>query len=155
QASYNLGQVYYFIGDFARAAELLRWNVEVVDWESDRLSTDVRIESRAWLARTLGARGIFAEGRRHGEEALRLAALEGRGSAPVIAHGCLGELYLTQGDLQHAVQVYEQGLALCRASGNRSGMLRLILAGLGAAYALQGRLAEGRALLEEALREES
>src|SRR5262249_28328785 len=84
QASYNLGQVYYFIGDFDRAAELLRWNVEAADWESDRLSPDVRIESRAWLARTLGARGVFAEGRRHGEEALRLATLEGRGSAPVM-----------------------------------------------------------------------
>ena len=46
----------------------------------------------------------------------------------------------------------EQGLALCRASGNRT-WLRLIAAGLGYAYALQGRLAEGRALLEEAISE--
>ena len=37
------------------------------------------IQSRAWLARTLGQLGAFAEGRRHGEEALRLAMLEGRG----------------------------------------------------------------------------
>jgi hypothetical protein len=43
----------------------------------------------------------------------------------------------------------EQGLALCRASGDRID-LRRIAAGLGAAYALQGRLAAGRALLEEA-----
>ena len=46
----------------------------------------------------------------------------------------------------------EQGLPLCRASGNRN-VLRLIAAGLGYAFALQGRLAEGRALLEEALSE--
>jgi tetratricopeptide (TPR) repeat protein len=44
----------------------------------------------------------------------------------------------------------EPGLALCRASGNQS-WLRPILASLGYAYALQGRLAEGRALLEEAI----
>ena len=65
---------------------------------------------------------------------------------------CLGHLYLAQGDLEHAIRVLEQGLALCRASGNRN-MLRLIAAGLGYAYALQGRLAEGRALLEEAISE--
>jgi tetratricopeptide (TPR) repeat protein len=46
----------------------------------------------------------------------------------------------------------EQGLALCRASGDRN-WLRAIVAGLGYTYALQGRLAEGRALLEEAISE--
>jgi tetratricopeptide (TPR) repeat protein len=47
----------------------------------------------------------------------------------------------------------EQGLALCRASGNRNG-LRTIVAGLGYASALQGSLAEGRALLEEGISED-
>ena len=152
QASYRLGQAYYAIGDFGRAAELLRRNVEAADRESGTPSTDVRIQSRAWLARTLSALGAFAEGRRHGEEALRLATLEGRGDTPIVAHGCLGHLYLAQGDLEHAIRVLEQGLALCRASGNRD-WLRVIVAGLGYAYALQGRLAEGRALLEEAISE--
>jgi len=112
----------------------------------------LRIESRAWLARTLSALGAFAEGRRHGEEALRLATLAGRGLTPIIAHGCFGHLYLAKGDMEHAIQMFDQGLALCRASGNRD-WLRVIVANLGYAYALQGRLAEGRALLEEALRE--
>jgi tetratricopeptide (TPR) repeat protein len=49
--------------------------------------------------------------------------------------------------------VLEQGLALCRASGSRNG-LRSIMAGLGSASALQGRLVEGRALLEEAISED-
>jgi tetratricopeptide (TPR) repeat protein len=97
--------------------------------------------------------GAFAEGRRHGEEALRLATLEGREITPIVAHGCLGHLYLAQGDLEHAIRVFDQGLALCRASGNRGGWLRQIVAGLGSASALQGRLAEGRALLEEAISE--
>ena len=83
QASHHLGQIYYFLGDFGRAAELLRWNVEAADRASGTPSTDVRIESRAWLARTLSALGAFAEGRRHGEEALRLATLEGRAQTPI------------------------------------------------------------------------
>jgi tetratricopeptide (TPR) repeat protein len=100
----------------------------------------------------LGELGAFAEGRRYGEEALRLATLEGQGPTPIVVHGCLGLLYLAQGDLEHAIQVLEQALALCRASGERNN-LRQIAAGLGYAYALQGRLAEGRALLEEAINE--
>jgi tetratricopeptide (TPR) repeat protein len=78
--------------------------------------------------------------------------MEGRGSTPIVAHGGLGHLYLAKGELAHAIQVFDQGLALCRASGNRD-WLRTIAAGLGAAYALQGRLAAGRALLEEAISE--
>jgi tetratricopeptide (TPR) repeat protein len=68
----------------------------------------------------------------------------------MVAHGSLGHLYLAQGDLEHAIRVLEQGLALCRASGNRAD-LRSIAAGLGSAAAFQGRLAEGRTLLEEAV----
>jgi class 3 adenylate cyclase/tetratricopeptide (TPR) repeat protein len=152
QAAYNLGQAYHATGDFGRAAELLRRNVEAADRESGTPSTDVRIRSQAWLTRTLGALGAFAEGRRHGEEALRRATLAGRGDTPIVVYGCLGLLYLTQGDLENATRVCDQGLALCRASGNRD-WLRPIMAGLGYAYALQGRPAEGRALLEEAISE--
>jgi tetratricopeptide (TPR) repeat protein len=149
QASHRLGLAYYASGDFGRAAELLQRNVEAADRESGTPRTVYRIESRAWLATILGALGAFAEGRRHGEEALRLATLEGRGVTPIIAHGCLGELYLAQGDLQQAIRVLEPGLALCRASGIRN-LLPVIAAGLGYAAALQGRLAEGCTLLEEA-----
>jgi tetratricopeptide (TPR) repeat protein len=149
-ASHRLGQVYFYLGDFGRAAALLRQNVEAAAWESGTPRTDVQIQSQAWLALTLSNLGAFAEGRRHGEEALRLAILEGRGATPIIAHSHLGDLYLAQGDLAHAIQVLEQGLALCRASGSQTNV-RVIAASLGAAYALQGRLAEGRVLLEEAI----
>jgi tetratricopeptide (TPR) repeat protein len=151
-ASYVLAQVYYAIGDFGQAAELLKRNVEAADRSAGTPSADWRIRSQAWLARTLSALGAFAEGLRHGEEALRLATLTGGGPAPIIAHGCLAPLYLAQGDLEHAIRVGDQGLALCRASGDRA-VLRTIAASLGSAYALQGRLTEGRALLEEAISE--
>jgi tetratricopeptide (TPR) repeat protein len=152
QASLQLGRAHYAIGDFGRAAELLRRNVEAAGRESGIPSTDLQIQSRAFLAVTLSALGAFGEGRRHGEEALRLATLEGRGSTPAIVHINLGNLYLAQGDLEHAIRVCDQGLALSRASGNRN-ILRLIAASLGYASALQGRLAEGHALLEEGIRE--
>jgi tetratricopeptide (TPR) repeat protein len=50
------------------------------------------------------------------------------------------------------VRVLDQGQALCHASGNRT-LWRQIAGDLGYALALQGRLAEGRVLLEEAISE--
>jgi tetratricopeptide (TPR) repeat protein len=151
EASLRLGQIYQDIGDLGWAAELLRQNVEAADREPGTPSPG-RIQSRAWLADTLSNLGAFTEGRRHGEEALRLATVAGRASSPIVPHLCLGSLYLNQGHLEHASRILEQGLALCRASDNR-GWLRVIGGNLGSAYALQGRLAEGRALLEEAISE--
>jgi class 3 adenylate cyclase/tetratricopeptide (TPR) repeat protein len=152
QASYFLGLAYWAIGDFGRAAALLRRSVEAADQETGPSSPEWRLRSRVWLAWTLSNLGTFAEGRRYGEEALHRATLEGRGNILIVVHGCLGLLYLAQGDLEHAIRVLEQGLALCQASGNRDWM-RWIVAGLGYAAALQGRLAEGCALLEEAISE--
>jgi tetratricopeptide (TPR) repeat protein len=138
----TLGQAYYARGDFRRAADLLRWSVEAAR-VSDTSGTDVRIRSQAWLAG--GPLSAL-------EEALRCATQDGRGATLTLVHGCLGLLYLDRGDLEHAIRVLEQGLALCRASGNRD-WLPAIAAGLGYASALQGRIAEGHALLEEAIRE--
>ena len=152
QASLHLGLAYAALGDFGRAAELLRRNVETADRHAGTPSTNVRLQSQALLARILGALGAFAEGRRHGEEALRLATLEGRGAAPIVVHGFLSQLYLAQGDLEYAIRVCDQGLALSRASGSRN-LLAAMVGGLGYAYALQGCLAEGRALLEESISE--
>jgi tetratricopeptide (TPR) repeat protein len=133
EAAHRLGQTYSAIGDFGRAVELLRRNVEAADGPSGMSSINVRLISQAMLARTLGTLGTFAEGRRHGEEALRLATLEGRGATPIIVHAFLSQLYLAQGDLEHAIRMCDQGLALSRASGNRN-MLPVIVAGLGYAY---------------------
>ena len=70
-----------------------------------------------------------------------------------MVHSQLGHMSLTKGELEHAIRMLEQGLAFCRVSGDRN-LLRVIAAGLGYASALQGRLAEGRALLEEAISED-
>jgi tetratricopeptide (TPR) repeat protein len=150
EATHRLGLAYSDLGDFGRAVELFRHNVAVADGPSGTRSLNVRLLSQAFLARTLGMLGAFAEGRRHGEEALRLATQEGHGATPILVHGFLSHLYLTQGELAHAIRLCDQGLALSRASGNRN-MLPILLSGLGYAAALQGRLVEGHALLEEGI----
>jgi tetratricopeptide (TPR) repeat protein len=151
EASHRLGGAYNPIGAYGRAVELLRWSVEAADREAGTSSIAARIGARTALVFTLSELGAFAEGRRYGEEALRLATLAGRRSAPANARSRLGRLYLAQGNLEHAIPVLEQGVALCRASGDWN-QLRPTIASLGYAYALQGRLAEGHALLEEGIR---
>jgi tetratricopeptide (TPR) repeat protein len=152
EASFRLGMAYWSIGDYGRAAELFRRNVEALEPDTGRPDRPYQIHSLAWLAEVLSQLGQFAEGRRHGEEALRRATAEGRGIEPMIAPQCLGRLYLAQGDLEAAIRVLDRGLALCRAADNWDNG-RGIAASLGYACALVGRLAEGRAFLEEALRE--
>jgi tetratricopeptide (TPR) repeat protein len=151
-AAHRLAQPYFAIGDFGQAAALLRQNVAALEAGVPDPSLGYGVQSRAWLALVMSFLGEFAKGRPHGEEALRLAVGEGQGSAPV-AHGCLGLLSLTKGDLEHAIRVLDQGLTLCRATDNRDWS-RWIAVGLGHAYALTGLITEGRALLEEGLRDD-
>jgi tetratricopeptide (TPR) repeat protein len=153
-ASYRLGQVYVSIGDYNRADEVLRGNVEALGRSTPGDMRRYCLYSQTWLAGVLSLLGEFAEGRRHGEEALRLVMLDGQGQRDgPRACSFLGSLYLAQGDLEAAIRMFEEGLALCRASGQRV-LLPAIVGGLGEAYALMGRVAEGLTLLEEARRDD-
>jgi tetratricopeptide (TPR) repeat protein len=152
EVSFRLGNCYSAIGDYGRAAALFRRNVEARDPGTGRPDPPYRLRSQAMLAYALSHLGQFPEGRRHGEEAIRRATVEGRRNEPIVAHWGLGSLYLAQGDLAAAIRLLDQGLAFCRAADNWDTG-RSAAASLGYAYALAGRHAEGRALLEEALRE--
>jgi len=149
-ASYRLAQAVHTMGDFGLAAKLLRGNVEALSLTTPGRSRAMAIDSRAWLARAMSSLGEFAEGSRHGQEALRLAMEDARGSSPITAHGCLGILYLAKGDWEVAISLLESGLALCRAADDRNWS-QAIAGALGEAYGHVGRLTESLALLEEAL----
>ena len=153
QASHTLGQAYYAIGDFGRAAELLRRNVEAADRESGTPSTDcadpVPGVAGADLGRARGLRrgpaprGGGAPPRHAGRPRARHRSLPTAASASCTSpkgtwstpSGCWSRAW-------PSVVPPATGL-----------WLRMIAAGLGYASALQGRLAEGRALLEEAISE--
>src|SRR5262249_29243338 len=59
-ARFFLGQVYWAIGDYGRATEIFRRNVETLEPGMGR--TGHQIQSQAWLAFTLSYLGQFAEG---------------------------------------------------------------------------------------------
>ena len=55
QAALHLGQLYYAIGDFGRAAELLQWSVEAADRGAGAPSTDERIRNLLSIEQFHGA----------------------------------------------------------------------------------------------------
>jgi tetratricopeptide (TPR) repeat protein len=103
---------------------------------------------RGFLSSTLGELGRFAEGRRHGQAAIRIAEAAGSPFALVAATGGLGALYVRQGDPANAIPILERGLAACRAH-RLYNWFSHVAASLGRAYLAAGRIDEGRVLLEE------
>ena len=153
----TLGQAYQTIGDFDRAAELLRWSVEAADREpgtpryrrADPVpgAAGAELECARSLRRGPAPRGGGAPPRHAGRPRGRTHRCSFR--CPLLARPPVSR---PRGPGARHPGV-RPGLTLCRASGSRS-WLSPMAAGLGYAYALQGRLAEGRALLEEAIRED-
>jgi hypothetical protein len=112
--------VFDMLGEFGKAAEMFRGNVEALKLgPSDPRRSRFLSESQAWLTRVLGLLGEFVEGRYQGEEAVRLSTLA-QGTSPILAHGGLGQLLLAHGDFAAAIPVLESGLALSLAADERA-----------------------------------
>jgi DNA-binding SARP family transcriptional activator len=99
----------------------------------------------AHLSRSLAELGEFAEGIRHGREALRFADAVGHRYSVMVGFRSLGDLYRIKGEYDEAIQLLERAVAVERERRRHS----VAAVPLGHAYALVGRIAEGIALLEE------
>jgi len=107
----------------------------------------ISVRTRYWLADCLGALGEFTEGLACGAEAVRIAEAAGHLYSAILARARLGQLTLRKGDLQHAIPMLECALAHCRAA-DIPLFLDELIATLGLAYALSGRITEVLPLLE-------
>jgi class 3 adenylate cyclase/tetratricopeptide (TPR) repeat protein len=153
QANHYLGVAYHTLGNYPRAMELLRSNVESLtgDLLHERFSMSglPSVLSRDWLARCLAELGTFPEGIAHAEEALRVAEAVDHPNGLIHAYLGVGFLALRQRDLSRAIPVLERCLALCRVF-NILLWFPETASALGCAYAFAGRVAEALPLLEEA-----
>jgi class 3 adenylate cyclase/tetratricopeptide (TPR) repeat protein len=153
-ANTYLGIVYFYLGDYRRAVEFHRRNVEALHGDLTRerfgLAGLPAVFSRAYLAVSLAELGQFADGIACGEEGVRIAEAVRHPYSQVLAEGWVGYLYLRKGDLHKAVRPLEHGLMLCRATDIRL-LFPFVASFLGSAYALSGRLAEALPLLEQAV----
>ena len=147
-----LGTVYFSLGDYRRAADVLRQSVATVEGDLRHAgATGILIpsvRSRSWLVSCLAELGEFTEGMACGAEAVQIAEVAGHLRSAIFAQLRLGTLALRRGDLQHAIFILERAFASCQATD-----IALFFQGfaghLGLAYALAGRVAEALPLFEQ------
>jgi predicted ATPase/class 3 adenylate cyclase/DNA-binding winged helix-turn-helix (wHTH) protein len=154
-AAHNfLGNIYWHLSDYRRAAAVFRRNVEFLHGAplQERFGTAAiqAVYSQALLARCLAELGAFAEGRVYAEDALRLAETCAHPYSLAQACAAVGLFYMHQGALPQAVCVFERGLTVSKTA-HLLLMFRAFNGRLGAAYALSGRVSEALPLLEQAL----
>jgi DNA-binding winged helix-turn-helix (wHTH) protein/tetratricopeptide (TPR) repeat protein len=149
-----LGQSYWALSHHQQAAAAFRQNVAILHGARCRerfgLAVLPAVSSRAFLAWCLAELGAFAEGREHGEAALRLAEATEHPFSLALACALVGHLALHQGALAEAISVLERGLALGEGL-SLPLIIQLCTAQLGAAYTLAGRVPEALPLLDRAL----
>jgi len=102
-----------------------------------------------WLVLALGEIGAFEEGIALGCESLQLETIRDRPVPHSMLLIGLGELYCSRGDFAAASDALERALALVRRYELHTSAFP-VLRTLGYAYAMGGRAAHGRGLLEEA-----
>ena len=153
-AHISLGQSYWALSNHRQAVEVFSRNIRLLQVRglSERfgLATIPVVSSHGFLTWSLAELGAFAEGRAHGEDAIRLGEAINHPFSLAFAYAAVGHVFLRQGDLPQAMRVLERGLTLGEAR-HLPLMIQLCKAQLGAAYALCGRVSEALPLLQQAL----
>jgi class 3 adenylate cyclase/tetratricopeptide (TPR) repeat protein len=150
EASYRLAQAHFAVGDVVSSVDLLRQAVKILGEEpSSSLPRYLAAWPRAWLAIGLARLGQFAEAITHGEAAVRIAESAAHPHSLIEAQSALGRVHLDRGDHQRAIALFELGLGPSFAWNIWDSS---VFSGLGYAYALAGKVAEGLPLLQEAVK---
>jgi class 3 adenylate cyclase/tetratricopeptide (TPR) repeat protein len=153
-ANLRLGMVGQVIGEYRRAADRLRQAVESLQGDRRHERVEANVETFAFtqdrLAWCLTELGEFAEAMARADEAGRVARENDDPRSLIVANRSLGLVSLRRGNLSAAIPPLERAVELCRVTPSPS-LFDVSAAHLGYAYSLSGRLAEGLALLEEAV----
>jgi len=153
-STFLLGLAYHAVGDYTRAAELLRKNADSLTGdlvgEHFGMGEPLSLASLGYLVWCLAELGEFAAGMARGAEAVKIAEARAQQHGLIFAYRGVGYLHLLKGDLDKAIPLLERCLELCRAL-DLPGYLPWIASRLGYAYALSGRVAEALPLLERAV----
>ncbi len=150
----RLGQAYHALGNYGRAAELFRDIAASTQGELAHerfgMAAFPSVWARSWLAWALAELGEFEEAARVADEATAIAATGDHAYSRIQACWGVGMLHLIQGRLDRAMPALEQGLVSARLE-NVPFFVPFITAPLGGAYALDGRVDSGLALLEQSV----
>jgi tetratricopeptide (TPR) repeat protein len=149
-----VGQVYYVLGDYSRASDFFRRNVEVLVGAAvkDRFGLPQlpSVHSRTCLVWTLAELGHFGDAVRVSDDAMAIAESIGDPLNIVVACSGLGVLRWREGEWTAAIAALEQAIGLIREYHIVLWLPR-VASTLGATYAAVDRLDEAMALLQEAV----
>ena len=154
-AYFMLGEVYYDLGDYRQALDMLRRHVAALDSAGSQerfgelaLGPGLQaVAARHWLIRALADVGVFGEGMDLAEDTIRLAEADGHPYTLAFAYRGVAYLYLGKGDLHTSIPLLDRSLELCRVWDLHQlrGMTEWALS---YALALSDRIPEALALLE-------
>jgi tetratricopeptide (TPR) repeat protein len=147
-----LGLLYHTCGDYRRAIEFFRRNVETLHGPllNERFGLFVLPSSfsRSFLAWALAELGEFAEGAAIAAEGVRIAEAAEHPFSSGYAHLGAGVLQLRQGDLPRAIYSLERAISMSAFADIPVGYAYVAFH-LGYALALAGRASEGLPMLEK------
>jgi tetratricopeptide (TPR) repeat protein len=151
QANHFLASAYHYLGDYDRALNHFRRNVDTLvgdqNYERFGLAFLPSVGSRYQLVLLLAERGEFNEAAIHGDEAVRIAETANHPFSLSTAYYAVGYLYISKGAIDEAIGLLKRNLDFCR-SWNLHQNLRRVAAALGYAYAAAGLIGEALPLLD-------
>jgi tetratricopeptide (TPR) repeat protein len=157
RAHLSLGYAFYDAGDYPRAVESLGRNVATLQgdllYERFRSNSIVAATSRARLSLCHAELGAFTEGLAMAEEGLRIAETVKNPFSLIETCYGVSVVYRRQGDAQRAIPVLERAMDLCQ-DWHIPLFVPWLATALGLAYALEGRVAAGLALVEQGVEQE-
>ena len=151
-----IGRAHHALGAHDEAIRVLTEVVESLEGDRARehlgLPVLPSVFGRAHLVACLAEVGRFAEAFAQAERAVVLAGAVAHPDTLVWAYRGLGQAHLLCGDGTLAAPALGKALALCR-SNDLQAYLPPVAAGVGLAYVMTGRAAEGLPLIEDAVDE--
>ena len=142
------------MGEYGAAIESHRRNIASLSSATAHECFDMEcppsILCRVFLVMCFAETGEFADAVEYGKDAMRIAHEIDHSFGSVYADFGIGFAYLRKEDVGAAIAVLERGLERCRVA-DIPVQFPLVASALGLAYVLSGRVAEGTALLEQAV----
>jgi len=146
EALYRTGQAHFAVGDYRRAFDLLSRCAEGASLNIPQLSPLFAPWSSTWLALTLASLGRFDEAGTHARRALSIAERTDHPFTVAETLTGMGGISMALGDFDAAIEALDRAHVVVRAWKLQPWA---VLGRLGYAFALSGRVQEGRELLEE------
>jgi tetratricopeptide (TPR) repeat protein len=154
-ANYYLGTACFVAGEYKRTDEFFSTILKLLEEDRFRercgLAGFPAAMSRMFWPLALAERGEFAHALTEAEEGVRVAEALDHPYSLICTMRAVGRAHGARGDFNHAIPVAERSLVLSREK-NLPQLFPEVADLLGYLYALSGRVAEGRALLEDSLK---